>query len=110
MKLVIDPNELRPLVQDIVSEIVATLPITDEPRLAWREDEAARLVGMARHQLRDRRLEGRIRGVKIGRCKWCQPTSCGNWPTRLILLAGIRPRRRRPLPMNARGWRQPESG
>jgi len=67
MKLVIDPNELRPLVRDIVSEILATLPLSDEPRLGWREDEAARLLGMAPHQLRDRRLEGRIRGTKLGR-------------------------------------------
>ncbi len=67
MDLRIDPSELRPLVREVVEEVLSMLPQCDEPRLGWRESEAATLLGMAPHQLRDRRLEGRIRATKLGR-------------------------------------------
>ena len=67
MDLRIDPSELRPLVREVVEEVLSLVPQCDKMRLGWREDEAARLLGMAPHQLRDRRLEGRIRGTKLGR-------------------------------------------
>lgn len=66
----LDEETLRPLVQQVVQQ---TLSLCDDMtggegmRLAWREDEAAKLVGMQPHQLRDRRLEGEVRAKKVGR-------------------------------------------
>ncbi|MBM4090979.1 MAG: hypothetical protein FJ276_16385 [Planctomycetes bacterium] len=68
--IVLDKADLRPLITEVVRETMAEcrgMFAGDEPRLAWREDEAAALVGMQPHQLRDRRLEGQVLATKIGR-------------------------------------------
>jgi hypothetical protein len=69
LALTLPPDALRPLVEQIVTEVLArldqaraTLPAD---RLAYSEPEAARLLGMQRHQLRDERLRGRIQASKI---------------------------------------------
>jgi hypothetical protein len=61
--LLIPPEVLEPLVRRVVEEalrrldeIKGTLP----ERLAFRETEAARLLGLNPHQLRDARLRGEI--------------------------------------------------
>lgn len=66
MRIELSPDDLRPLVQQVVAEVLADRPRSAE-RLAWTEAEAAELLGLARHQLRDRRLEGRVRPAKVGK-------------------------------------------
>lgn len=56
-------NELKPLIGTIVSEVMEQLQSDDEMlnhRLAFSEDEAAKLLAMKPHQLRDERYRGRI--------------------------------------------------
>src|SRR5690242_10723471 len=60
----IDPEALRPLVEQVVQlaiermeEMKAELP---PDRLAYSEPEAAALLGLNTHQLRDERLRGRV--------------------------------------------------
>lgn len=66
--LALDAETLRPLITEVVQQTLAQCQeLNGEQRLAWREDEAAKLIGMQPHQLRDRRLEGRIPATKIGR-------------------------------------------
>jgi hypothetical protein len=68
--ILLDENTLRPLISEVVQQTLAEIHHTSadgKERLAWREDEAAQLVGMQPHQLRDRRLEGEIQATKVGR-------------------------------------------
>ena len=53
MLLNISPEELRPVIEAAVIETLGDL-------LALSEPEAARVVGLESHQLRDERLRGRI--------------------------------------------------
>lgn len=62
--LQLDADELRPLVQAIVAETLAALGHQGDNRLAFFEPEAAAMVGMQPHQLRDLRLAGRIKASK----------------------------------------------
>jgi hypothetical protein len=68
LHLSVDPAALRPLVQAVVAEVVAALEkdrarIGD--RLAYSEQEAARLLGLEPHVLRDERLRGRISASQV---------------------------------------------
>jgi len=60
----VSAETLRPLVRDIVVEVLAVQAQDQarlgEERLAWSEPEAAQLLGLQTHQLRDERLRGRI--------------------------------------------------
>ena len=65
LTLHIDPEVLTPIVQRVVTETLSQLEavrqqIPDIGRLAYTEEEAARMLGLASHQLRDERLRGRI--------------------------------------------------
>jgi hypothetical protein len=63
LQTTIPPEALRPLVQAIVAEVLQTLEDDRAKlngRLAYTEPEAAELLGMRQHQLRDLRLAGRI--------------------------------------------------
>lgn len=64
MHLTIDRDSLRPLVQAVVEEVLRQLDgqrqSLPEGRLAYSEQEAAALLGLQRHQLRDERLRGRV--------------------------------------------------
>ena|SRR5438067_975746 len=55
---------LRPLVQQVVEETIAHLErvkaMLPEGKIAFSEPEAARLLSLATHQLRDERLRGRV--------------------------------------------------
>jgi hypothetical protein len=58
LSLNLDPDVLRPFVEAVVRETVAVLDAARErtgDRLAFPEAEAARLIGLAPHQLRDLR-------------------------------------------------------
>ena len=62
------PDDLRPLVATIVTEALAQLRADETAlgdRLAFSEQEAARLLGLESHQLRDERLRGRIAASQI---------------------------------------------
>jgi hypothetical protein len=62
--LTIDSEALRPLIAEVVRETVAVLDADRArlgERLAFSEPEAAALLGLQTHQLRDERLRGRIK-------------------------------------------------
>jgi hypothetical protein len=64
MKLELDPEDLKPLVQAVVNEAIAQLRADEAKlngRLAFTEPEAAALIGVPRHSLRDARLRNEIR-------------------------------------------------
>lgn len=65
LSLNLDPAALKPLIEQVVSQAIARLEETrvtlpDAGRLAYSEAEAAALLGLHRHQLRDERRRGRI--------------------------------------------------
>jgi hypothetical protein len=70
MTIVLDERDLRPLIERVV---VATLDHVDatrqklDGRLAYTEPEAAALLGVQRHALRDCRLRGEITGSVVGK-------------------------------------------
>jgi hypothetical protein len=68
VKLSFDAEDLRPLVQLIVSEVLAKLQEADAAageKLAFSEQEAAQLLGLNTWQLRDERQRGRIKAAQI---------------------------------------------
>ena len=70
MKIHLDPEHFRPLVEATVAETLAKVD-ADEARLGGRlwypESEAAGLLGLPAHRLRDCRRRGEIVGSKIGK-------------------------------------------
>jgi hypothetical protein len=68
LSLAIDAEALRPLVREIVAEVLAELHAAEAAaggKLAYGESEAAALLSMQPHQLRDCRLRGEI-GASVG--------------------------------------------
>ena len=68
MRITFDHEDLQPLIEAIVVEAVAKLEADKTKlgdRLAFSEAEAARLIGLQSHQLRDERLRGRIPASRI---------------------------------------------
>jgi hypothetical protein len=68
VSLSLDATALRPLVQVVVRETLAALEADRArvpDRLAYSEAEAARLLGLNVHQLRDERLRGRIAASQV---------------------------------------------
>jgi hypothetical protein len=67
----LDAEALRPLIQQIVQEVMragASQPSALPPdRLAFPEREAARMLGVERHVLRDARLRGELTGNLCGK-------------------------------------------
>lgn len=65
-----DIADLRPIITAVVAEVLADLQ-SDEAKLngkiAFREAEAAALIGVQRHVLRDARLRGEISASRIGK-------------------------------------------
>jgi hypothetical protein len=65
LSLDLDPEALAPLVERIVAEALSRLESEparfDGSRLAYSEPEAAALLSLAPHQLRDERRRGRIK-------------------------------------------------
>jgi hypothetical protein len=66
VQLTFDRDDLRVVVTEVVAELAARLAQVDD-RLGVPEKEAARLLGVNSHCLRDCRLRGEIRGAKIGK-------------------------------------------
>ena len=68
MQFVFDPAELAPIIAETVSEVMARIRDDETAlgdRLAFSEQEAARLLSLESHQLRDERLRGRIAASQI---------------------------------------------
>lgn len=63
LNLQLDVAELKPLFKAIVAETIAELEAIRDTlpnRIAFNESEAADMLGLNRHQLRDLRYEGKI--------------------------------------------------
>lgn len=68
MQITFSIDDLRPLATTLVAEALAQLRADDAKlgeRLAYSEPEAAQLIGLESHQLRDERLRGRISASQI---------------------------------------------
>ena len=67
----IDHNALAPLIRAVAQEVVSELRDDehrlDKDRLAYPEAEAAALMGVPRHRLRDARLRGELKASRIGK-------------------------------------------
>ena len=64
MKLHFDSEDLAPLIREILTEVLDQVNADNAmvgKRLAIPEAEAARLLSMEPHQLRDERYDGRIK-------------------------------------------------
>ena len=67
-QLHLDPDELRSLVQETVAHVVHELDefkVIYNGRLGYSEAEAADLLGLKQHQLRDLRRNGKISYARI---------------------------------------------
>ena len=65
-----DPEVLAPIIQAVVRETLTQLEgerqrLPENGRLAYSEEEAARMLGLESHQLRDERRRGRIAASSI---------------------------------------------
>jgi hypothetical protein len=98
LTVAIDPDQLRPLIQAVVEETIAAIEARRAAlpdRLAFSEPEAARLLGLHAHQLRDARLRGEI--------KACVATGKRIRYTRCALEQYLASRPWQPTPGAARG-------
>jgi len=68
VNLVWTDDELRRFIRPVVEEVAAVVASRtgDDGRLAYPEKEAARLLGLAPHQLRDARLRGEVVATRAG--------------------------------------------
>jgi len=70
MKLSFDEADLRPLIEQIVCAALAQLQADQGrfgDRIAFTEPEAAALLSLRPHVLRDARLRGEISGARVGK-------------------------------------------
>ncbi|HMF15751.1 MAG TPA: helix-turn-helix domain-containing protein [Gemmataceae bacterium] len=70
LALHLDPEALAPIIRAVVTQTLAHLDadrqrLPENGRLAFSEEEAARMLGLEPHQLRDERRRGRIGGSSI---------------------------------------------
>ena len=71
MKLDLTADDLAPIVQAVTDEVIrrrAEMENTLGDRLAYREAEAAALLGLRQHQLGDARRRGEIAASRAGKC------------------------------------------
>lgn len=66
MNIQLNDSDLRPLIRQVVAELLATCD-WPQGRIALTEAEAAESCGVARHVLRDLRLGGRITARRLGK-------------------------------------------
>jgi hypothetical protein len=69
MKIELDPADLQPVIEQTITAVLERLEADRAllgGKLACREAEAARLMGIPPHSLRDARLRGEIRGCRVG--------------------------------------------
>ena len=70
MKIILDESDLRPLIERVVRETLTAIEAEQKRlngRLSYGEAEAASLIGIPKHSLRDLRLSGKAKGVRLGR-------------------------------------------
>jgi len=70
MKMQFNMDDIHPIIEIAVSETLRQIEGNEAKmvdRIAFPEDEAARLLGVNRHVLRDCRLRGEIEGSKVGK-------------------------------------------
>jgi hypothetical protein len=70
MKFQLDPEDLRPLVEIVVTETIKQLEAERaklDGQLAFTEAKAAALIGVAPHVLGDARRRGEVSGSKCGK-------------------------------------------
>ncbi len=70
MEITFNDTDLEPLVTRVVAKVLAQREANDTRfgnRLAYTEPEAAALIGVRPHILRDCRLRGEIEASKIGK-------------------------------------------
>jgi hypothetical protein len=68
LRLQLDAGPLRDVVRQLVAEALGDLDAARQQlpdRLAYSEGEAARLLGLNQHQLRDERRRGRITASEV---------------------------------------------
>lgn len=64
----ITASDLRPLVAEVAHEILARhIQAVPPERIGFTETEAAALIGLKKHNLRDARLRGEVSGRRVGR-------------------------------------------
>ncbi|MEQ8846704.1 helix-turn-helix domain-containing protein [Botrimarina sp.] len=67
MRIQFDKADLRDLVREILAEATAAeVDLERSERLAYPEKEAAALLGIPSHALRDARLRGEVVGTRVG--------------------------------------------
>jgi len=71
MKIEIESADLLPIIQQTVNQTIEALDQAEskvpDVRLAYPEPEAAALVGVAPHALRDARLRGELNASRLGK-------------------------------------------
>jgi hypothetical protein len=68
ISLALEPSALTPLIRAVVQETLASMESIRQrvdDRLCYAEPEAAALLGLQPHQLRDERRRGRIKASQI---------------------------------------------
>ena len=65
MEIKLDPQDLKPIVGSVLCEVLQRFE--GDQRIAYSEEEAAALIGVAATTLRDERLRGRIEASLVGR-------------------------------------------
>lgn len=70
LSLQLDPAALRPIIEAVVAEVLVRLEerlaaLGQDDRLCYSEEEAAGLLGLEPHVLRDERRRGRIGASQI---------------------------------------------
>ena len=70
MNVTFDQSDLRPLIELVVATTLERLEADRQKagkRLAYSEPEAAALLGVRPHVLRDARLRGELAGSRVGK-------------------------------------------
>ncbi len=70
MKIAFDAQDMKPLITAVVAEVVDRLEADQAQlgdRIGFLEAEAAALVGVEPHVLRDCRLRGEISATRVGK-------------------------------------------
>lgn len=71
MKITLEHDDLRPLIQQVITETIEALGRAEskvpDGRLAYTESEAAKLLGIAPHALRDCRYRREVKASFAGK-------------------------------------------
>jgi hypothetical protein len=68
VQITLGPDDLRPILDEVVSQALVRFAQANEAagsRLAFNEAEAAALIGLEPHQLRDERRRGRVQASVV---------------------------------------------